>query len=234
MQKETLKKYVHPINPDGWIFVIIFAVITLLFYSFSDIAGNIGVIATLWCIYFFRDPKRCIPQEDNLIVAPADGIVSDIRKVLPPEELELEDKSERTRVSIFLSVIDVHVNRTPVEGTIDKIHYHAGKFLSAELDKASDENERNTIVLTGKDGKQYIIVQIAGMIARRIICSVKEGQNIEKGERIGHIRFGSRVDVYLPEGVNPTVAIGQRALGGETILADTKRKAKKLIEIKEV
>lgn len=234
MNPDTLKKYIHPIHKEGYVFIAIFFIISLLLNSMSDILGTIGFVLTAWCVYFFRDPKRHVPQTPSVIVAAADGIVSDIRLTKPPEELELESDEERYRVSVFLSVIDVHVNRTPVAGKIEKAVYHPGKFLSAELDKASEENERNSLVIRDDKDNQYIVVQIAGLIARRIKCEVQEGDDLEKGQRIGIIRFGSRVDVYLPKGVTPKVSVGQRTLGGETIIADTSSKAKKLQEVKEI
>lgn len=228
MNPETLKKYIHPIHKEGYIFIAIFFVVALLLNSFSEIAGTIGFILTAWCVYFFRDPKRHVPDNEKIIVAAADGIVSDISLVKPPAELNMDSDEERYRVSTFLSVIDVHVNRTPVEGKLEQVVYHPGKFLSAELDKASEENERNSLVVRDNNDNQYVIVQIAGLIARRIKCEVEENQNLKKGDRIGIIRFGSRVDIYLPKGVTPKIAVGQRTIGGETIIADLASKSKKI------
>ncbi len=234
MNPETLKKYIHPIHKEGYIFIAIFFIVSILLHSLSDVLGAIGYILTAWCVYFFRDPKRHVPQSQNLIISSADGIVSDISIVKPPAELTLDSDEERYRVSVFLSVIDVHVNRTPVAGKLEQIVYQPGKFLSAELDKASEENERNSLVVRGEDGNQYVVVQIAGLIARRIKCEVEEGMDLAKGDRIGIIRFGSRVDIYLPKGVVPAVAVGQRTLSGETVIADTNSKAKKLEEVVEI
>lgn len=220
MKGKTLKKYIHPIHNEGYLFIFLSAFITVILYANSDLLGLISGVITLWVIYFFRDPIRCVPQKDNLVVAGADGYISDISEVHPPKELELEDNSKRYRVSVFLSVIDVHVNRTPVAGVVKKVVYHKGKFLSAELDKASDENERNTILIEDSKGNEFVLVQIAGLVARRIVCDVEEDESIERGQRVGIIRFGSRVDIYLPAGIVPTVAVGQRTIGGETIIAE--------------
>jgi len=179
--------------------------------------GWIGAILTAWCAYFFRDPKRTVPEGEGLVVSPADGRVSMIAAVIPPAELGLSNEP-LTRISIFMNVFDCHVNRAPVTGRIDNIAYRPGLFLNAELDKASDDNERNGLVIdTGT--ARYGVVQIAGLIARRIVGWVRTGQTIGQGERFGLIRFGSRVDVYLPEGVIPLVGVGQRAVAGETVIA---------------
>jgi phosphatidylserine decarboxylase len=180
--------------------------------------GWLGVLATAWCAYFFRDPQRATPIREGLIVSPADGRISQIAMAPPPAELEM-GVAPRPRVSIFMSVFDVHVNRTPVAGQIERIAYRPGKFINAELDKASEDNERNGIVIRTGAGR-IGIVQIAGLIARRIVCFVREGQTVNAGDRVGLIRFGSRVDVYLPEGTRPLVSEGQTAIGGETVLAD--------------
>ncbi|MBW8308377.1 MAG: phosphatidylserine decarboxylase [Candidatus Paracaedibacteraceae bacterium] len=207
-----------PIHKDGMKFVLIFAVISILLYSFSHALGVIGFILTGWCIYFFRIPKRVTPIRDGLIISPADGIVSLITDVVPPKEYDIGTEP-LTRVSVFLNVFDVHVQRTPIAGTIEKIIYHPGKFVNASLDKASEDNERQTIVI--HNGKFKIAcTQIAGLVARRILCQTSEGKAMKAGELYGLIRFGSRVDVYLPKGVVPQVIIGQRMIGGETILAD--------------
>jgi phosphatidylserine decarboxylase len=188
---------------------------------FSSVFLWLGLIATTWCVYFFRDPVRVTPIREGLIVSPADGVVQKIVTMVPPVELELGD-AERVRVSIFLNVFDVHVNRIPIEGSITKLHYNPGKFLNASLDKASEENERQSAKITMPDGETLGVVQIAGLVARRILCDLKEGQSVKTGERFGIIRFGSRTDVYLPLGVTPLVIVGQRAVGGETIIADMK------------
>ncbi len=220
MNLETIKKFIHPIHKEGYIFVAIFFIASLILYSIWCVLGVIGFILSAWCVYFFRDPVRYVPQNDGLVVSPADGTVVLIQKAKLPADLESDDDEEKTRVSIFLSVIDVHVNRMPVAGVVEKVKYHEGKFLSAETDKASDDNERNSLLIKTEDGKNYGVVQIAGLIARRIVCDAKEGREYARGERFGIIRFGSRVDLYLPSGLVPKVAIGQKVLGGETIIAE--------------
>lgn len=218
---ETIKAVIVPIHPAGWMFVAIFAVVTLILALISPIFLWIGLIATAWCLYFFRDPVRVTPIREGLIVSPADGVVQKINRVVPPAEMELGTE-ERVRVSIFLNVFDVHVNRIPVEGSITRLHYHHGKFLNASLDKASEDNERQSIKITMPDGGTLGVVQIAGLVARRILCDLKEGQSVRTGERFGIIRFGSRTDIYLPVGAHALVIEGQRAVGGETIIADLK------------
>lgn len=218
---ETIKSVLVPIHPAGWMFIAIFALVSLLFTMMWTALGWIGLIATAWCVYFFRDPDRVTPLREGLIVSPADGIVQKIVKCVAPPELEL-GADERTRISIFLNVFDVHVNRIPIEGSISVLHYHAGKFFNAALDKASEDNERQLIKITTPDSLTLGVVQIAGLLARRILCNLKEGQSVKTGERFGMIRFGSRVDLYLPADAVPLVIEGQRAIGGETILADLK------------
>lgn len=218
---ETIKSVMVPIHPAGWMFITIFAVVSLILSILWTPLGWIGLILTGWCVYFFRDPNRITPMREGLIVSPADGIVQKICKCAPPAELDL-GASERTRISIFLNVFDVHVNRIPMEGSVSKLHYNPGKFLNAALDKASEENERQSIQITTPDGLKFGVVQIAGLVARRILCDLKDGQSVKTGERFGMIRFGSRVDVYLPPDATPLVIEGQVAIGGETILADLK------------
>jgi len=218
---ETIKSVMVPIHPAGWMFIAIFAVVSLALTLLWSGFGVVGLIATGWCVYFFRDPNRVTPLREGLIVSPADGVVQKICKCVPPAELEL-GAGERTRISIFLNVFNVHVNRIPVEGSISKMHYHAGAFFNAALDKASEENERQSIKITTPDDQTLGVVQIAGLVARRILCDLKEGQSVKTGERFGIIRFGSRVDVYLPPEVIPMVIEGQVAVGGETVLADMK------------
>lgn len=208
-----------PLHPDGHKFVAAFGVATLVLFWLSEPLGWIGVVATAWCAYFFRDPERVTPLRSGLVVSPADGRVSSIESVVPPVDLDLGTE-RRTRVSVFLSVFDVHINRAPVPGTIVRAVYIPGLFLNAELDKASEDNERQCLTIETASGKRIGCVQIAGLVARRIVTFVSEGNTVGAGERFGLIRFGSRVDVYLPPGVNPLVSIGQRAVGGETILAD--------------
>ena len=216
---DTIRNTIPPVNNEGWKFIAIFALVTVIMGIFSTALLWIGVILTLWCAYFFRDPVRTIPARTGLIVSPADGLVQKIVTMVPPPLLKL-GPAERVRVSIFLNVFDVHVNRVPVEGTITSLHYHPGTFVNASLDKASEDNERQLVTLTMKDGRTVGFVQIAGLVARRILCTLKEGQTVATGERFGLIRFGSRVDIFLPEGVAPLVIVGQRAVGGETVIAD--------------
>ena len=215
---ESIRRQAAPIHPEGYLFIGIFALVSLVLFIIWRPLGWIGVVLTLWCVYFFRDPVRVTPVRDGLVVAPADGKISSVALAVPPAELGLGSESV-PRVSIFMSVFDVHVNRSPVSGEIERIVYRPGKFLNADLDKASEDNERNGLVVRTPSGR-YGVVQIAGLIARRIVCFVKEGQLVAAGERFGLIRFGSRVDVYLPAGTKPLVSVGQYALGGETVIAD--------------
>ena len=212
-------RFIPPIHKEGYPFIVLCTLVTVLFSLISSAIGVIGTIITIWCVYFFRDPRRISPAGTNWVLSPADGIVTSIRLALPPKELELGGE-ERYCISIFLNIFDVHVNRVPAIGTIKALQYRPGKFLNANSDKASEDNERQCIVMTTEAGKDLVFVQIAGLIARRIVCDINEGQQVKAGERFGIIRFGSRMDVYLPEGVAPIVMIGQRMLGGETILAD--------------
>jgi phosphatidylserine decarboxylase len=216
---ETITESFAPVHRDGHKFVAIGLAVTLLLLWVFPTLGWIAAIITAWVIYFFRDPDRVTPLRDGLIVAPADGKVSLIEKVRPPAELELGDE-ERIRVSIFLSVFDVHIQRSPLAGRIIRSIYVPGAFLNAAMDKASEENERRTIVVETSAGVKVAVVQIAGLVARRIVTFAHEGDNIGVGERFGLIRFGSRVDTYLPVGAFPLVAVGQRAIGGETVLSD--------------
>ncbi len=216
---DSITSFFVPIHKDGYKFVAAFAVGTLLLSWVSEPLGWIGVLATLWCAYFFRDPERFPPEGQGLVIAPADGRISAIEEVVSPKELDL-DSEKRTRISIFLSVFDVHINRSPVAGKITKIVYVPGKFLNAELDKASEENERQCLTLETGNGTRVGCVQIAGLIARRIVTFVQQGATVDTGERFGLIRFGSRTDIYLPPGTKPVVRVGQTAIGGETILAD--------------
>lgn len=215
-----LANFLVPILDDGWRFIAIFAAATLL-AALTGVAWLFWPLfmLTLWSIYFFRDPPRGVPQDDGVLIAPADGLVQMVTEAVPPAELGLGDKP-LTRVSIFLSVFDVHINRTPCAGTIDVVAYRPGKFLNANADKASDENERMAIALRRPDGRTIGFVQIAGWVARRIVCYVKPSQAVVAGERFGHIRFGSRTDLYLPEGARLLVATGQRMIGGETVMAE--------------
>ena len=215
---DSIKKQIAPIHPEGYPFVGGFALASLLLFWLAAPLGWLGVLMTAWCAYFFRDPRRTTPVREGLIVSPADGRISQIVFASPPAELEM-GVAPRPRVSIFMSVFDVHVNRSPVIGQIERIAYRPGKFINADLDKASEDNERNGFVIRTSAGRVGM-VQIAGLLARRIVCFVREGQTVNAGDRVGLIRFGSRVDVYLPEGTRPLVAEGQTAIAGETVLAD--------------
>lgn len=213
-----------PINRAGWPFIAIAAGLAVVLGFIWEPLFWIGVLLTLFCIYFFRDPNRIVPQRLGLVVSPADGHVTSVGPASLPRELaprlEGSEEAKVMRISIFLSVFDVHVNRVPLAGKILESHYVPGKFLNAAMDKASEDNERQIILMQGDDGKELAFVQIAGLIARRIICDLKDGQVVETGARFGLIRFGSRVDVYLPAGVMPLVAEGQKMVGGETVIAD--------------
>lgn len=216
----TIRKTLFvPVHPAGTPFIAIFAVVAVILAMIDESLGFIGLVLTLWCVYFFRNPKRVTPVREGLVISPADGMVSMItRAPLPPE---LEEQGERTRVSIFLNVFDVHIQRVPVDGDIKQVVYHPGKFLNASLDKASTDNERSTVLMQPSHGGGTIaFVQIAGLVARRIICKLTAGQAVKAGEIYGLIRFGSRVDIFLPEGVHPHVCVGQRMIGGETVIAD--------------
>lgn len=218
---EAFRAAMAPIHREGYRFVALFAVATLLLFWLYTPLGWVGVLATVWCAYFFRDPSRVTPVGEGLVISPADGVVQSIETVPPPVELAMGDRP-RTRISVFMNVLNVHVNRVPVSGDISALAYVPGKFLNASLDKASDDNERQAIRIATADGKDIAMVQIAGLIARRILCDLFDGQGVRAGERFGMIRFGSRVDVYLDEGHIVRVAVGQLAIGGETILADTR------------
>jgi len=212
--------FIKPMHPEGRRFVAIFAAITLLLFLIWGPLGWIGAGLTVWCYYFFRDPERVTPARPGLIVSPADGIVSLIEPAVPPAELGLPDVP-LTRVSVFMSVFNCHVNRAPVAGRVAKVAYRPGKFFNASLDKASADNERNGIVIEMADGRALPVVQIAGLVARRIVCFTGEGRRLGRGERFGLIRFGSRLDVYLPEGVVPLVRVGQTMVAGESVMAET-------------
>lgn len=214
-----MKTVLTPLHKAGWPFIALFAGITLITFVFSSILGLLALGLTGWCLYFFRHPRRVIPLGEGLIISPADGILTKIEKVLPPKELKWIN-TPLTRISIFLNVFDVHVNRIPVEGIIKKIVYHPGKFFNASLDKASEFNERNSLIIKTPTGPEVLVIQIAGLIARRIVCEAQTGQSVRAGETFGIIRFGSRVDIYLPQGVLPQVVEGQRMVGGETILGN--------------
>jgi phosphatidylserine decarboxylase len=237
MFKQAMKTIFVPVHPAGWPFIVGFAVVSVILAMLDESLGVIGLILTAWCLYFFRDPVRVTPQRDGLVISPADGIVSMITKAPLPPELESDDAEDPlynaktlTRISVFLNVFDVHVNRNPIAGTVTQAVYHPGKFLNASLDKASVDNERNSLVVKIDDHKSSIaFVQIAGLVARRILCDAKVGDQLKTGEKYGIIRFGSRMDIYLPPRVNPMVSVGQRMIGGETVLADLKSKEKQRI-----
>ena len=216
---DMLKTFLKPMHPEGYRFVAIFLAITLVLFWIWDPLGLLGLGATIWCYYFFRDPQRSVPQGATLILSPADGVVSLIEPAVPPAELGMGPEA-LTRVSVFMNVFNCHVNRAPIAGRVLAIAYRPGKFFNASLDKASADNERNSVCLEMADGRKLAVVQIAGLVARRILCFTKEGQTLLAGERFGLIRFGSRLDVYLPDGVAPMVALGQTMCAGETVIAD--------------
>jgi phosphatidylserine decarboxylase len=215
---DSIRGQIPPIHPEGYPFIGAFAFASLLLFWMWSPLGWLGVVLTAWCALFFRDPRRVTPQGEGIVVAPADGLVSLVVQAVPPAELGLGDIA-LPRISIFMSVFNCHINRSPVAGRIERIAYRPGKFLNAELDKASEDNERNSLVIVTPGGR-IGVVQIAGLIARRIVCFVRENQSLSAGERFGLIRFGSRVDVFLPSGAKPLVAEGQTAVAGETVLAD--------------
>lgn len=217
-----MHNFFAPIHSDGWKFIGLFALVSLLFFQVAWILGIIGVALSVWCVYFFRNPVRMVPKNEGLFVSPADGKVVLIQDIVPPKEFAMGDQP-RTRVSIFLNIFDVHVNRIPIAGKIRRILYYPGKFLNASLDKASEFNERQTVILDLPSGKDVAFTQIAGLIARRIRCDVEELQDVQTGETYGLIRFGSRMDIFLPIGVQPQVLVGQKTIAGETILADMNR-----------
>ena len=215
---DSIKSAFVPIHREGYPFIAAFGIATLVFALLWQPLFWIGLILTAWCTYFFRDPQRVTPVDDSLVVSPADGIVSAVGPAIPPRELGL-GSDEMLRISVFMNVFSCHVNRSPVRGRITRVEHRPGKFLNAELDKASEENERNGLVIDSPHGN-VAVVQVAGLVARRIVCWVDEGSSITIGERIGLIRFGSRVDVYLPQGARPRVALGQTSVAGESVLAD--------------
>lgn len=230
---ETIRKTVMvPINPAGWPFIAAFAVASILLALLWDVLGLIGLVLTLWCLYFFRDPRRVTPSREGLVISPACGtVVAVVPDQALPVELDqaLEAAPNFTRISIFLSVFDVHVNRNPIAGKVVQIAYRPGKFLNAALDKASIDNEMSATLLRVQNGKTEVdvaYVQIAGWVARRIVNNLKVGQSVRTGEHMGLIRFGSRVDVYVPHDCVPLVVVGQSAIEGETVLADFKAKEK--------
>ena len=205
------------LHPEGYKFIVIAVVLMIILYNFSSFLGLVGLVLSIWVYYFFRDPERVIIEDDNYLVSPADGEVIKVEEVDGPKELGLENK-KFNKISIFMNVFDCHVNRTPCKGQIEEILYKPGKFFNASLDKASEDNERNYYKIKDVHGNEIIVVQIAGLIARRIICESNKNQELTQGERIGMIRFGSRADVYY-ENYQPLVKVGQKAISGETLLA---------------
>ena len=216
---DSIRKQLAPIHPEGYPFVGGFAFASIVLLWLWPPLGWLATLLTVWCAYFFRDPPRVTPVRDGIVVSPADGRVSQVVNAVPPKELELGERP-LPRVSIFMSVFDCHINRSPVTGRIERIVYRPGKFLSADLDKASEDNERNAFVIAMPNGRRIAAVQIAGLVARRIVPFAREREAVAAGQRIGMIRFGSRVDVYLPEGTRPLAAEGQTAIAGETVIAD--------------
>tara|TARA_B100000767_G_scaffold257246_1_gene264971 strand:+ start:45 stop:692 length:648 start_codon:yes stop_codon:yes gene_type:complete len=212
-----ISKIFPPIHTEGYKFLVIAVVITIILLAFSGFLGTIGLVLTVWVYYFFRDPERVIIEDDNYLVSPADGEVIKVEDVDGPKEVGLENKKFK-KISIFMNVFDCHVNRTPCSGTVDEILYKPGKFLNASFDKASEDNERNYYKIKDNHGNDIIVVQIAGLIARRIVCETNKNQELNQGDRIGMIRFGSRADVYY-ENYEPLVKVGQKTISGETLLA---------------
>lgn len=228
-----IKNLLFYINKEGYIFIFIAFIFALVMARFNVHLGWIGFIVSAGCIYFFRDPVRYVCQEEDIIISPADGTIVKISEEYLPEEFN-NQTDLYTKISIFLSVFDVHVNRIPISGTIEKLHYHPGKFVSANLDKASKENERQSILVNTKENIKIVFVQIAGLIAKRIICNLQEGQEVFAGERFGIIRFGSRVDLYLPTDTQIFVTPGQKVVGGESIIAHLKPENKRNIHFEPI
>ena len=219
VKMSMLNTFIKPMHREGIKFVLIFSTASVILFLIYLPLGWVGIGLTLWCYYFFRDPKRTTPDRDGLLVSPADGVISLIEKAMPPPEIGIK-REALTRVSVFMNVFDCHVNRSPIAGEVIEINYHPGKFFNASLDKASVDNERNSLVLQMPDGRQILVVQIAGLVARRIVSFVQAKQTLRTGQRFGLIRFGSRVDIYLPNGVKPLVCPGQTMVSGETVIAD--------------
>lgn len=207
------------VHKEGYTFIMIFAAITFILSSFSSALAWIGSICTIWCAYFFRNPERVTPLGDNLVISAADGVVSKITEASPPTELNMGNE-KMLRVSVFLNIFNVHINRVPANGKILALEYHHGKFFNASLDKASIHNERQSVLMETKNGTKLAFVQIAGLIAKRIVCDLEDGQELVSGSRYGLIRFGSRVDIYLPLKTALLISEGQTCIGGETIIAD--------------
>lgn len=219
---DALKLIYFPIHREGYPFIIAFAIATAILALFSNFLGLIGIVATLWCVFFFRDPERFTPLDKDVIISPADGKVVKVEYgVNAPSDLGYGDK-KWNKISIFLNVFNVHVNRVPLSGTVTKVNYKAGKFLSANVEEASEQNERNSVVVKSNNGEEIIFVQVAGLVARRIISELKENQEVKMGDRYGIIRFGSRADIYLPENIEIKSLVGQTTIGGETVIAKIK------------
>ncbi len=217
---EEMLKFLTPrISKEGYTIIVLAGIIAAVGLIFFDTLGLVLLVGFVFCVYFFRDPERVTPIDQNLVVSPADGVVSAIERHIEfPEELGVKDRFG-TRVSIFLNVFNVHVNRVPISGIVVKESYKPGKFINASLDKSSKDNERQSVLISTNDGREIAVVQIAGLIARRIVCNLKDGDTVKAGSRYGIIKFGSRLDVFLPEGVEPAVLIGQTMIGGESIIA---------------
>ena len=212
-----IDKVFPKVHSEGYKFLVIFVVITLIFYFINSFLGLIGLVLTIWCYYFFRDPERYPINDEDYLVSPADGVVLQVKETNGPKELNLENKTF-TKVSVFMNVFDCHVNRTPCSGKVSQILYKPGKFFNASLDKASEDNERNYYKITNKNDEDIIVVQIAGLIARRIVCETTENSELQQGDRIGMIRFGSRADIYF-ENYKPLVKVDQKTIAGETLIA---------------
>ena len=212
-----IDKIFPKVHKEGYKFLIIFGVITLIFYFISNFLGLVGLVLTIWCYYFFRDPERYPLKDEDYLVSPADGVVLQVKETNGPKELSLENKTF-TKVSVFMNVFDCHVNRTPCSGKVSKILYMPGKFFNASLDKASEDNERNYYKITNTIGEDVVVVQIAGLIARRIVCETNEDTDLQQGDRLGMIRFGSRADLYF-ENYKPLVKVDQKTIAGETLIA---------------
>ena len=212
-----IDKVFPKVHNEGYKFLVIFGVITLIFYFISNFLGLIGLVLTIWCYYFFRDPERYPINDEDYLVSPADGVVLQVKETNGPKELNLENKTF-TKVSVFMNVFDCHVNRTPCSGKVSQILYKPGKFFNASLDKASEDNERNYYKITNIKGEDIVVVQIAGLIARRIVCETNEDTDLQQGDRIGMIRFGSRADLYF-ENYKPLVKVDQKTIAGETLIA---------------
>lgn len=221
----SIRQQLVPITPEGYPFIGAFALVSLVLFWLWTPLGWLGTLATLWCVYFFRDPPRVTPDRPDTVIAPADGVVVAVDKAAPPEDLEI-GADKLVRVCIFMNVFNVHINRAPAAGRITRIAYRPGAFVNASLDKASEDNERQAFLMSTLDGRQLVFVQIAGLVARRIVRWVEEGQSVSAGERVGMIRFGSRVDVYLDPDMTPLVAVGQTMIAGETVIANAKPKGR--------